>query len=93
MIIPAVVAPMKAFGQITLQLFAPLTIVESPSFHRNLLCFCNRIVTEPRNVSHQAKYVAKTLWAKLQNTRPLICISLNKNRLYCIKSGSSKDAA
>ena len=32
-------------------------------------------------------------WAKLQNTPPLICISLNKNRLYCIKSRSSKDAA
>ena len=31
--------------------------------------------------------------AKLQNTPPLICISLNKNRLYCIKSRSSKDAA
>ena len=37
--------------------------------------------------------ICKAKMAKLQNTPPLICISLNKNRLYCITSRSSKDAA
>ena len=31
--------------------------------------------------------------AKLQNTRPLICMSLNKNSVFCILNRSSKNAA
>ena len=32
----------------------------------------------------------KLNWAKLQNTPPLICISLNKNSIYCYIPHSSK---